>query len=55
MQVIITDIMDNRLEVAKSMGATHTYKVTDKLTIHIWIHDLFLQGNQGEECRADGC
>ena len=54
MQVIITDIMDNRLEVAKSMGATHTYKVTDKLTIHIWIHNPFLQGNQGEECRADG-
>merc|ERR1712012_711979 len=26
-EVIITDIMDNRLEVAKSMGATHTYKV----------------------------
>ena len=28
-EVVITDIMDNRLEVAKSMGATHTYKVTD--------------------------
>merc|ERR1719242_1766289 len=27
-EVIITDIMDNRLEVAKSMGATHTYKAT---------------------------
>ena len=26
-QVIITDIMENRLAVAKSMGATHTYKV----------------------------
>ena len=26
-QVIITDIMDNRLEVAKSMGADYTYKV----------------------------
>lgn len=23
-EVVITDIMDNRLEVAKSMGATHT-------------------------------
>ena len=28
-EVVITDIMDNRLEVAKSMGATHTYKVTE--------------------------
>ena len=27
-EIVITDIMDNRLEVAKSMGATHTYKVT---------------------------
>ena len=27
LQVIITDIMENRLAVAKSMGATHTYKV----------------------------
>ena len=27
-EVVITDIMDNRLEVAKSMGATHTYKVS---------------------------
>ena len=27
-QVVVTDIMDNRLEVAKSMGATHVYKVT---------------------------
>merc|ERR1711934_538134 len=27
-EVIITDIMENRLEVAKSMGATHTYKAT---------------------------
>jgi len=26
--VIITDIMDNRLEVAKSMGADYTYKAT---------------------------
>ena len=26
-QVVVTDIMDNRLEVAKSMGATHVYKV----------------------------
>ena len=26
-EVVITDIMDNRLEVARSMGATHTYKV----------------------------
>ena len=26
-QVVITDIMDNRLAVAASMGATHTYKV----------------------------
>ena len=26
-EVVITDIMDNRLEVAKAMGATHTYKV----------------------------
>ena len=57
MQVIITDIMDNRLEVAKSMGATHTYKVTHKLTMGPieWVHDLLLQGHQGEECRADGC
>ena len=28
-EVVITDIMDNRLEVAKSMGATHTYKVIE--------------------------
>ena len=28
-EVVITDIMDNRLEVAKSMGATHTYKVSE--------------------------
>jgi len=27
-EVIITDIMDNRLEVAKSMGADYTYKAT---------------------------
>ena len=27
-EVVITDIMDNRLEVARSMGATHTYKVS---------------------------
>merc|ERR1712055_101182 len=27
-EVVITDIMDNRLEVAKSMGATHTYKAS---------------------------
>merc|ERR1712020_89511 len=27
-EVIITDIMENRLAVAKSMGATHTYKAT---------------------------
>ena len=27
-EIVITDIMDNRLEVAKNMGATHTYKVT---------------------------
>ena len=26
--VVITDINEGRLEVAKSMGATHTYKVT---------------------------
>ena len=26
-EIVITDIMDNRLEVAKNMGATHTYKV----------------------------
>ena len=32
LQVIITDIMDNRLEVAKSMGATHTYKVSSMST-----------------------
>ena len=25
--MVITDIMDNRLEVAKSMGADYTYKV----------------------------
>merc|ERR1719264_2425651 len=31
-EVVITDIMDNRLEVAKSMGATHTYKVTRERT-----------------------
>ena len=30
-QVIITDIMDNRLEVAKSMGADYTYKVISNL------------------------
>ena len=28
-QVVITDIMDNRLAVAASMGATHTYKVAE--------------------------
>ena len=28
-EVVITDVMDNRLEVAKSMGATHTYKVSN--------------------------
>ena len=27
--VVITDINEGRLEVAKSMGATHTYKVTE--------------------------
>ena len=26
-EVVITDITDNRLEVAKSMGADHVYKV----------------------------
>lgn len=26
-EVVVTDVVDNRLEVAKSMGATHTYKV----------------------------
>lgn len=26
-EIIVTDIMDNRLDVAKSMGATHVYKV----------------------------
>jgi len=31
-EVIVTDIMDNRLEVAKSMGATHTYKATREKT-----------------------
>jgi L-iditol 2-dehydrogenase len=25
-EVVVTDIMDNRLEAAKAMGATHTYK-----------------------------
>jgi len=29
-EVVITDIMDNRLAVAASMGATHTYKVSRK-------------------------
>jgi len=30
-EVVITDIMENRLEVARNMGATHVYKVgTDK-------------------------
>lgn len=29
-EVVITDIMDNRLEVAKAMGATHTYKASRK-------------------------
>ena len=33
-EVIITDIMDNRLEVAKSMGATHTYKVTENVDVY---------------------
>ena len=26
-EVIITDVMENRLEVAKSLGADHVYKV----------------------------
>ena len=26
-EVVITDVVDSRLEVAKSMGATHVYKV----------------------------
>ena len=33
-EVVITDIMDNRLEVAKSMGATHTYKVSENQCLH---------------------
>lgn len=38
-EIVVTDIMGNRLEVAKSMGATHTYKVTREKT--------------AEECAAD--
>ena len=26
-KIIITDVMENRLEAAKAMGATHVYKV----------------------------
>ena len=26
-EIVITDLADNRLEMAKTMGATHTYKV----------------------------
>ena len=33
-EVVITEVMDNRLEVAKTMGATHTFKVS-KLQAHL--------------------
>ena len=34
-EVLITDVMENRLEVAKSLGADHVYKVNKPLTIHV--------------------
>ena len=53
-EVVITDIMDNRLEVAKSLGADHVYKVSlvfglalgpcsyETLTCSKLVHSLFL-------------
>ena len=63
--MIITDIMDNRLEVAKSMGADYTYKVITNIinnfiSIVVPILDkpcmghLSLSGNQGDDCRGNG-
>ncbi len=34
-EVLITDVMENRLEVAKSLGADHVYKVSKPLNIHV--------------------
>jgi len=47
-EVVITDITDNRLEVAKSMGATHTYKVERGKTAEEMAGDIenLLGGNK---------
>ena len=65
--VVITDINEGRLEVAKSMGATHTYKVTyigsrkhvsEAVTKQPSLRKPPLYpvcaGGRGQVCRGDG-